>query len=198
MLRIVGGQLRGRRIAAPKGRHTRPTSELVREGIFNTLAAWVDWEDAVALDLFAGSGALGIEALSRGARLAVFVESHGRTAGGIRANLEQLGLAPEAWRVVVARVESWLRKPTLELVASLVLLDPPYAFGGYAEVLGVLADSPLVAPGAVIVVEMGRGNEPALPPGLAPLRRKRYGDTQVWFLLKGADASASSGPEEPP
>jgi 16S rRNA (guanine(966)-N(2))-methyltransferase RsmD len=214
MLRIVGGRLGGRRIQAPPGRHTRPTADKVREAIFNTLASLLELDGVRALDLFAGSGALGIEALSRGAAHCTFVESHARTAAGIRANLALLALEPACWQVVTARAEAWLARPAAgpsaqHLPAGLVLADPPYAYSGHDALLAALAASPAVAEGAVIVLESAERQALAPPPRLEVLRTKGYGDTQVCYLAKTAAAAdlaspstapppADPPPEEPP
>ncbi|MCZ6646137.1 MAG: 16S rRNA (guanine(966)-N(2))-methyltransferase RsmD [SAR324 cluster bacterium] len=184
MLRITGGTLRGRRIATPKGRMTRPTAEKVREGIFNTLGSLVDLEGAVVLDLYAGSGALGIEALSRGAGQVVFLEAHARTAAAIRANLKSLGVPPSQWRVITARVESWLGKPQIPEGVLVILADPPYASGEAERALEALARATAVPSGTNIVLEAAARSAPELPAGLEILRVKRYGDTQVVYLAK--------------
>jgi len=201
MLRIIGGSLRGRRFAAPPGRHTRPTSDKVREAIFNALAGLVALEGARVLDLFAGSGALGLEALSRGAAHCTFVESHARTAAGIRAAAAALGLPRDAVRVVAARAERWLHDaagtPPGE-AAALVLADPPYAYGEHAALLAALADPPAVADGAVIVLETAARQALTPPARLELLRVKGYGDTQVWLLCRqAAPASPGPGPGSP-
>lgn len=184
MLRIVGGKMGGRRIAAPPGKHTRPTSERVREGIFNVLHSLLGLEGARVLDLFAGSGALGIEALSRGAAHVTLVESHGRTAGLIKANLKRLGSDARAARVVTAPVEGWLAKSKPAAQFSLVLLDPPYDYPGHDRLLALLANAPAVAGDALIVLETGLDPSLAPPPSLDPIQTKRYGDTQVSFFRK--------------
>ena len=184
MLRIIGGNMGGRRIAAPQGRHTRPTSERVREGIFNVLHTLLPLEGARVLDLFAGSGALGIEALSRGAAHATLVESHGRTAGVIRSNLERLGIDAQTGRVVTAPVESWLAKPKPGAPFSLVLLDPPYEYSAHDRLLALLSSAPAVSGEAVIVLEAARDQAIAPPSSLDPIQTKRYGDTQVSFFRK--------------
>jgi len=194
MLRIVGGRLGGRRINAPPGRHTRPTADKVREAIFNTLATLTDLEGLAVLDLYAGSGALGIEALSRGATHCTFVESHARTAAGIRANLALLELPAAAATVVAARVEAWLRHPALPQPAGLVLADPPYADGQHDALLAALADSAVLAPQAVIVLETAAGQALALPPRLEVLRTKGYGDTQVSYLVQSTPDPAAESP----
>lgn len=190
MLRIVGGSLRGRLIATPRGTRTRPTSDKVRESIFNVLQSLVFLEGCAVLDLYAGSGALGIEALSRGASRAVFVESHRKTAEGIKITLNGLGLGPEQATVVTARAETWLARPTEGKSggspALLVLMDPPYRFGGEEALLEAVAASPAAAPGALVVMESARETRLASPPGLDPVRSKRYGDTLISFFKKGA------------
>lgn len=184
MLKVTGGELRGRRFPAPRGRATRPTAEKVREGIFNVLANLVELEDAAVLDLFAGSGALGIEALSRGAARVIFVESHARTAGGIRATLKDLGIPGERWEVAVSPVASWLRRAVPAQTPLVVLADPPYASGDAEQVLTALEQAAGVAPGTIIALEAASRLELAPPGGLELLRVKRYGDTQVLYLRK--------------
>ncbi len=184
MLRIVGGNMSGRRIAAPLGKHTRPTSERVREGIFNVLRTQLRLEGARVLDLFAGSGALGIEALSRGAAQVTLVESHGRTAGVIKTNLKRLGIDAQAARVITAPVESWLAKSKPAAPFSLVLLDPPYDYSDHDRLLALLASAPAVSADAVIVLETGRDRSLAPPSSLDLIRTKRYGDTKVSFFRK--------------
>ena len=197
MLRIVGGSLGGRRLNTPPGMSTRPTSEKVREGIFNTLDSMMDFSGIHALDLFAGSGAMGIEALSRGAATVTFVEGHGRTAGVIRSNLQKLGLPKERARVAQSRVESWLARTTTAsdgpAGAGLALIDPPYAYAAYGACLAALATTPHLAPAGIIVLETahdpGSGVLEILehPPGLEPLRTKRYGDTLIRYYRKAAE-----------
>ncbi len=197
MLRIVGGTWGGRRIQAPPGRHTRPTPERVREALFSRL----EHQDAVAgagvLDLYAGSGALGIEALSRGAAHATFVESHGRTAGLIRRNLTDLAIPDAQWAVTVGKAEPLLRTARPKTPWRLVLMDPPYAAGEYARVLPLLASLPAVATDALIAVETAAGA--ALPPadGLEQIRADRYGDTQVILLRKQVFSAPGPGAEQP-
>ncbi len=184
MLRITGGTLRGRRIGAPKGRDTRPTSEKVRAGIFDALANLVDMDGATVLDLFAGSGALGIEALSRGAAHVVFLEAHAKTAAAIRATLRQLELPGGQWQVVTARVESWLGRPAPERPPDVILLDPPYASPQGEAALAALVRAPTVPKGALLVLEAAARTAPAAPAGLELVKVKRYGDTKVLFLRK--------------
>ena len=174
-MRIVAGRLGGRRLSAPPGRTTRPTSDRVREALFSILGPL---EGASVLDLFAGSGALGIEALSRGAERAVFVERDARTAAVLRANLATFGLgAPEAELrrvdVLAALRDASERGETY----SLVLCDPPYRQA--ADLGGPLTEAlgPVLAGDARVVTESDRRSP--LPLNLPQLDERRYGDTLI-------------------
>jgi 16S rRNA (guanine966-N2)-methyltransferase len=174
-MRVIAGRLGGRRLKAPRGRLTRPTSERVREALFAMLA---DIEGARVLDLFAGTGALGIEALSRGAEHAVFVERDASAARVLRENLEALELVPEAAEVrrgdALAALESARRaKETYDLV----FIDPPYdqARDWGAELSAALPW--VLAPGARMVVESDR--RAPLRLGAQLQRQRRYGDTSI-------------------
>jgi 16S rRNA (guanine966-N2)-methyltransferase len=175
-LRVAGGEAGGRRLEAPRG--IRPTQSLVREAIFNVLADEVP--DAVVMDLFAGSGALGIEALSRGAARATFVDRDERATTVVRRNLEALGLAARA-TVVLADVARWLAgHPDEVRAATVVLLDPPYNDPVLERSLAVLDE--LAHEGATIVAEhASRQPLPGLP-RLRVRRERRYGDTSVTVL----------------
>lgn len=172
-LRVHGGDARGRHVVAPRG--IRPTQGMVLEAVFNMLGSGV--VDAEVLDLFAGSGALGIEALSRRAARATFVEKSDDGAAAIRRNLETLGYR-ESGLVVRADVPRWLRAHPLEVArARIVFLDPPYRDPVLAETLAQL--DALVGDGAIVVAERG-ARDPL--PELARLhvtRERRYGDTSV-------------------
>ena len=180
-MRVVGGRLGGRRLRAVPGRDTRPTSDRVRESLFGILGERV--EGARVLDLFAGTGALAIEALSRGATGAVLVEQAAPAVDVIRANLDALDLTGAA-KVRRTRAETYLRTQR-DGPFDLVLLDPPYAVpvGLVAGLLGRLARTAL-APGAVVVVEAAaRAEAPPWPPGLVPDPPRRYGDTTLHLAV---------------
>jgi 16S rRNA (guanine966-N2)-methyltransferase len=178
--RVVAGRVGGRRIAVPP-RGTRPTSERVREAIFSAVEARTELERARVLDLYAGSGALGIEALSRGAAHALFVESDRRAATVLRRNLDELGLA--GGEVRAAGVMSVLAEPVADAY-DLVFADPPYAMAD-SELNGVLeslARHGWLAAGALVVVERGlRTGEPDWPRGVEQITTRRYGDTLVCY-----------------
>jgi len=174
--RIVAGVAGGRRIVVPP-RGTRPTSERVREALFSALEAVVGVDGARVLDLYAGSGALGLEALSRGATTAVFVESDRRAAELLRRNATSLGLTGAVVHAVT--VAAALATPPAEPF-DIVLADPPYAVGGeeLRAMLDRLVENGWLAPGAVVVLERAvRSGEPDWPPALTPLRSRKYGDT---------------------
>jgi 16S rRNA (guanine966-N2)-methyltransferase len=174
-VRVVAGRLGGRRLRAPRGRDTRPTSDRVREALFSMLGSV---EGERVLDLFAGSGALAIEALSRGAASATLVERDARAVGVIRANLEALGLVPEEAKVVHATADAALRDASRGGdTYDLVLLDPPYrdATAWGRELARALPA--VLAPNARVVAESDRRAPLGLD--LPVVRERRYGDTLI-------------------
>ncbi len=175
-MRVIAGLAKGHKLKAPSGPRTRPTSDRVKEALFSSLQP--ELPGASVLDLFAGSGALGIEALSRGAAHATFVERHAGTAGVLDENLARTGLADRA-AVVVDDVVHALGRPA-GAPFHVVLIDPPYRHPDdeLADLLAVLA--PHLAPGAVVTVERDRRSAPvAWPSGVRAERERRYGDTVI-------------------
>ena len=172
-MRVVAGELGGRKLVAPAGRTTRPTSDRVREATFNALESLGVVDGARVLDLFAGSGALGIEALSRGATRATFVERDRSALSALRTNLERCGLAPPRAEVVVGDGLSL----QVDGPWDLALVDPPYAFGAWDDLLARLD-------AAVAVCESG--DELTAPPGWGIARTKRYGGTVVTIVMRGS------------
>jgi 16S rRNA (guanine966-N2)-methyltransferase len=174
-MRVIGGRLGGRRLRAPRGSRTRPTSDRVREALFSLLGGV---EDARVLDLFAGTGALGIEALSRGARHAVFVERDERALRALRENLDALGVGAQEAEVRGGDARAALRSArTCSETYDLVFIDPPYrrARELEAELSDLLA--PLLAPGSRVVVESDRRAPMRL--ALAIELERVYGDTSL-------------------
>ncbi|OMH28346.1 16S rRNA (guanine(966)-N(2))-methyltransferase RsmD [Tersicoccus phoenicis] len=183
MSRIIAGTAGGRTLASVPGDHTRPTTDRVKESLFSALEAADAIRGALVLDLFAGSGALGLEALSRGARRATLVESARRAADVCRRNarLLQAELGPAAVRVRQEKAATFLADPDPH-GWDLVFLDPPYSVPEpeLAGVLGLLR--PALPAGALVVVERSsRSPEPAWPDGLVPVRDRKYGETRLWY-----------------
>lgn len=191
-MRIVGGRLGGRRFPGPPGDVTRPTSERVREAVASALVSRGAIEGAIVLDLFAGTGALAFEAVSRGAASAVVVDDNARVCAALTESIGHLGLSAEA---SVLRLDL-LRQPghaaaiiakalvkALPHPATLVFVDPPYAEAPNAmTLLAALIDAGLVDTGATIVFEHAIKSPPAVPPTLAIGATYRYGDTGVLLL----------------
>jgi 16S rRNA (guanine(966)-N(2))-methyltransferase RsmD len=176
--RLVAGAAGGRRLATPAGARTRPTSERVREALFSHLG---ELTGARFLDLYAGSGAVGLEALSRGADAAILVESDPRAVRTLRSNVAAVGL-PQA-HVVHADVARVLAGPTgtLPVPVDVAFLDPPYA-DPVLGALTLLAAGAWLAPAAVVVIERSaRDGTLDWPAGLAADGSRRYGDTRLWY-----------------
>ncbi len=179
-MRIVGGSRKGARLAAPSSQSVRPTSDRTREAIFNILAHGIDafdMEGVRVLDLFAGSGALGLEAISRGARFCLFVDDHTESRGLIRRNVEAL----EA-----TGVTKIFRRDATKLGESgrfgrfnLLFADPPYGKGLAGRALASARTGGWLADDAVVVVEEAADAEVGLPEGFEEIDRRSYGDTQV-------------------
>lgn len=183
MTRIISGVAGGRRLQTPPGSSTRPTSDRVREALFSRLEHRGLLDGANVLDLYAGSGALGLEAASRGAALVLLVESHHAAAKVIRSNVAVVGRP--GVRVLADSVESALAAgPPAGVRMDLVLLDPPYDVPEdvLASVLSTLVERQWLAPDAFVVVERSsRSPQPTWPEGLELSGEKRYGETAMWF-----------------
>ena len=194
MTRIIGGSAGGRRIQAPRGERTRPTSDRVREALFSAVESWCGSLHGLRfLDLYAGSGAVGLEAWSRGAGVVTLVEQDRRTAALIGDNARAIGFArPD---VVTAAVDVTLRRPPAAPY-DVAFLDPPYPLGDAAvgADLEALATLDWLVPGALVVVERSaRSAEPVWPDGFTDVRSKKYGETMLWY---GHAAPQPTGPTE--
>lgn len=191
-MRIIAGEFKGRPVKAPKGDATRPTVDRVRESLMSSvLSLRGSWEGAMVLDLFAGSGALGLEALSRGARFACFCERDRAAFGALRANVAMAGR--ERARIVRTDVEKRLPPPAFSSF-DLVFLDPPYAMGPerVAAVVARLRQAGMLADGAIISYEHGEScdplcNETFVSLKLEPETRKQYGATVIDLLKVGME-----------
>ncbi len=186
-MRIVGGRLKGRVLAAPSSRAIRPTSERLRESIFDILEHRYPGqvEGARALDLFAGSGALAIEALSRGARFALFVDNGAEARALLRANVEALGLGgvTRIWRADATRLGSAPAGGPFRLA----FLDPPYGQNLAGPALASLVAGGWLEPEALCVVEEAAKAEIAAPAGLAVTDERAYGDTRIVIFERAGE-----------
>jgi 16S rRNA (guanine966-N2)-methyltransferase len=194
-MRIVAGTFKGRALVAPPGEATRPTSDRARQAAFNILehAPWsAGLHGKRVIDLFAGSGALGLEALSRGAAYALLVETDEAARGAIRQNIEALSLFGRT-RVHRRDATDLGQKPAGDGAPfELAFLDPPYASGMGEKALAGLAAGGWLAPGAVVVFERGAAEPELEAPGYETLDARKYGVARVWFL-KSSPSGGSTG-----
>jgi 16S rRNA (guanine966-N2)-methyltransferase len=175
-MRVTGGTGRGRRLKAPAGSRVRPTSDKVKQALFNILGEKV--LDAFFLDLFAGAGGIGIEALSRGARRVVFVDSSRSSLTVVRQNIEQTGFEDRS-QAVLSKVESFLKKPSGPY--DIMFLDPPYA-DELQPLLELIAGAGLLKPDSIVIAEhFKKQASPADAGGLTLYREAKYGDTVLAF-----------------
>lgn len=183
-MRIVGGRHRGRRILAPPGEVVRPTSDRAREALFNILshgkyaAAGLPFAEARILDAFAGTGAVGLEAISRGAAAAVFMEREPQALAILRRNVAALG---EAERAIILATDA-TRPPRAGEPCALAFLDPPYGSGLAAAALPALAQAGWLAAGALVIVELAAREPFTPPPGFTLLEERIYGAARLVFL----------------
>jgi 16S rRNA (guanine966-N2)-methyltransferase len=178
--RIVAGAAKGRRLSVPS-RGTRPTSERAREALFNSLQSWLDLPGAAVLDLFAGSGAVGLEALSRGAEAAWLVESDRAAAEVVRRNIAAVALPGAQLHRAPAAAFLAGRRPDRRF--ELAFLDPPYAFADdqLASLLATLVDVWLAEDAVLVVERSARGEPPRWPDSVTPLHERRYGEGMLWY-----------------
>jgi len=185
--RIIGGTAGGRRLATPRGAQTRPTSDRVREALFSAIEAWCGSLQGLRfLDLYAGSGAVGLEAWSRGAGIVTLVEQDKKTAGLIATNASTIGF-PRA-NVIVSAVSTALAKEPAAPY-DIVFLDPPYPLAEEAlgADLAALVENGWLVPGALVVVERStRSPEPAWPGGFEDVRGRKYGESTLWYGHAGS------------
>ena len=184
-MRIVSGEFRGKALVAPPGQATRPTSDRARQAIFNILehAGWSKGvRDARVIDLFAGSGALGFEALSRGAAFCLFVETDDAARGAIRENVEAMGLFGRTRVHRRDATQLGLRPGADGPAFDLAFLDPPYGKGLGEAALAKLAAGGWLAPGALAVIERGVDEASLVAPDFRELDVRGYGAARVWFM----------------
>lgn len=186
-MRIVAGELKGRAIVAPEGQGTRPTSDRARQAIFNVLehAPWAEGlNGARVIDLYAGSGALGFEAVSRGAAFALFVETEDGARGAIRENMDAYGLFGRCRVHRRSATDMGPRPGSTGDAFTLAFLDPPYAKGLGEQTLARLLEGDWLAPGAIVVFERGSDEPEIDTPGYDRLDARDYGAARVLFLKR--------------
>ncbi len=178
-MRIIAGRARGTQLLAPKGMDTRPTQDKVKESLFSMIQ--LDVPEAAVLDLFAGSGALALESLSRGATSAVLVDKSREALDCIRKNIQKMRLEEQAevlacdWQQALSKCSQTGRR------FDLVFLDPPYRMTALGDMCARMQEMNLLSPGAMLVLEHRTGLLPQMPEGFALEKERTYGDTQIHF-----------------
>ena len=189
-MRIVGGEHKGRTLQAPAGKNIRPTSDRAREGIFNILAHSIDWkgfEDIPVLDVFSGTGALGLEAMSRGASSGVFIDNDASSLQCVKTNAATLGEARNILTLKLDATQLFLPPRAAHAPLSLVFLDAPYGTKLSDPALLGLCHKGWLAPGGLVVVEISKDDDLITPLNFSILEKRTYGAAQVTFLqFKGA------------
>ncbi|WP_392353624.1 16S rRNA (guanine(966)-N(2))-methyltransferase RsmD [Brevundimonas sp. LF-1] len=191
-MRVVAGSLKGRAIVTPEGQNTRPTSDRARQAIFNVLehAPWAEGlHEARVIDLYAGSGALGFEALSRGAAFCLFVDTDDGARGAIRENMDAYGLFGRCRVHRRSATDLGPRPGSAGEAFTLAFLDPPYAKGLGEQTLARLLEGGWLAPGAIVVFERGSDEPDIDTPGYERLDARDYGAARVLFL-RASEGSA--------
>lgn len=186
-MRIVAGRYRGRALVAPEGQGTRPTSDRARQAVFNVLehAAWAEpMAGQRVMDLFAGSGALGFEAMSRGAGFCLFVETDDEARGAIRENADALGVMGATRVHRRSAIDLGTRPGSDGEAFDLAFLDPPYGKGLVEQALARLIEGNWLTPGAVVVLERGSDEPEIETPGYERLDQRDYGAARVLFLRR--------------
>jgi len=194
-VRIIAGAYKGRRLTTPRGDTTRPTADQVRIALLDTLMPWLP--EARVLDLFAGAGGVGLEALSRGAAHVTFVERDARAMQALRANVATLDVAPVV-RVLRESVRRALHALRVEAARfDVVFLDPPYEGDDVRETLESLGDAALLADGAVVVAQhLTKRAPPASTGALTAFRTRRFGETTLTFFRAGGYDAPSQSPSQ--
>ena len=179
-MRIIAGSAKGRRLHTPQGDNTRPTLDRVREALFNILMPYT--LEARVLDLFAGSGALALEALSRGARYAAIVDTDRESIRVIRQNIQELGFGDAAQVLDMPALKAIEALRNQGQLFDLVFLDPPYGLGWVEKALSSLIENKLLLPEAIIVAETALQEKIEIPKGLVEQSRRKYGKVALTFL----------------
>lgn len=184
MITIVAGKFRGKKIEVPRGQSVRPTLNKNRESIFNVLQSLVDYPKMTALDLYAGSGAMGLEALSRGVQKSVFVENSKSVFQVLKKNISTFPLQKEQVSLVRSSVRDWLPCFSKSALPCLIFIDPPYQSEEYEKTLSMIGELVAIPSQSIVVVESPRLLHYSRPALLEPIQSKLYGRSKLDFLLK--------------
>ena len=184
MIRIIAGEYRGRKLKVPQGMDIRPSSDQLREGLFNILSALVDYESMIFLDLYAGTGALGLEALSRGAKKVIFIEASRKNMSVLKQNIESISPEQNCFELTQDSSAHWLSGFADPGYPCVVFLDPPFSGDEYELILNKLTVLPSIRRGSLIVVESNLSREILFPNALLQLKHRRYGSVTLDILRK--------------
>ena len=183
MIRIVGGLYKGRKINVPKGKNVKATSDKVREAIFNILSS-INWKELTAIDLYAGSGSLGLEALSRGAKKVIFVDISNKNIGTIKKNIELISDEQNRVEMIQNRALQWIPHFFDSEFKCVAFLDPPFSSNEYDPILEKISILSVVKKGSFIVVQSPKSRKINIPKNLEIIKHRRYGSVMLHILQK--------------
>ena len=184
MIRIIGGEYRRRKLKVIAGNDVRPTSNRVREALFNLISSLIKWNNMTVLDLYAGSGALGLEALSRGAKHTIFVEASRSHLKILQQNIDLISPEQSRFELVQDRAIRWIPHFADPEKPCLAFLDPPFSGKEYELILEKMATLPAIRPGSILVVESPDSREIKFPDIMELLKHRRYGSVTLDILRK--------------
>ena len=184
MIRIISGIFRGRKIYVTSGKNVKATSDQVREAIFNILSSYLKWEEIIVIDLYAGSGSLGFEALSRGAKKIIFVEIDNKKIETLSKNISLLNPEGRKVELIKSRALQWIKNFGETELECVIFIDPPFSSNEYNPILEKLSILSFVREGSFIVVQTCNRKNIIIPKNLAIIKKRRYGSVIVLLLQK--------------
>jgi len=184
VIRIIAGEYRGRKLKVPQGMDIRPSSEQLREGLFNMLSTLADFENMIFLDLYAGTGALGLEALSRGAKKVIFIEASRKNMTVLKQNIESISPEQNRFNLTQDNSVHWISGFTDPGHPCVVFLDPPFSGNEYELILNKLTVLPSIRAGSLLVVESNLARKIHFSEALLLLKHRRYGSVTLDILRK--------------
>ena len=184
MIRIIAGEYRGRKLKVLQGMDIRPSSDQLREGLFNMLSSLADFGNMIFLDLYAGTGSLGLEALSRGAKKVIFIEASRKNMSVLKQNIESISPKQNCFELTQDSSVHWLSGFTDPGHPCVVFLDPPFSGNEYEPILNKLTVLPSIRAGSLIVVESNQARKILFPEALLLLKHRRYGSVTLDILRK--------------